>query len=364
MLVRRSSWRAVAAAALAGALVAGATACGDADSSGSTATGSTATSGAGGTQTTAAAGDAGKKVDLAMFLVATANTHQQAALKGAQKAVAEDGNATLHPFNGNFDPATQVKQIEDAAATGQYNAFLVDSVDGTQTVPAITKALGDDITVVCGFTICGTDQTSFKKALPVAAQVSMNYAPVGEKAAKIVSDACAGKDPCNVVYLQGVSVLAAEQVFTKAFEAGLKSTAPNVKIVAKPQGQYDPNASYEAMKPVIQANPDIDVVIAVGDQEAAGAERAIDESPLKGKVKIIGSGASTVAKQKVQAGDWYASAILRPFNEGYLEAKYAIAAARGKPLSPDVVDTGPAEGFPDGFITKDNAADWKPEWAG
>jgi ribose transport system substrate-binding protein len=329
--------------------------CGSSDS---TSTGSTAS------KTTSGSADKGKKVNLAMFLVATANTHQQAALKGAQKAVAEDGNATIRAFNGNFDPATQAKQIDDSTATGQYNALLVDSVDGTQTVPAIRKALNQGLTVVCGFTICGTQQDKFQKALPVAAQISTNYAPIGDKAAKLVIKACEGSNPCNVVYLQGVSVLAAEQVFTKPFLASLK-TASNVKIVAKPQGKYDTNASYEAMKPVIQAHPDVDVVIAVGDQEASGAARAIAESPLKDKgVKIIGSGASVIAKREVEAGKWYASAILRPFDEGYLEAKYAIAAARGKPMSPDTVDTGPAPGFPNGFITKENAKDWRAQWAG
>lgn len=328
--------------------------------------GSSSTSSGAADVSSAGGGDSGKQVNIAMFLVSTANTHQQAALKGAERVVEEDGNATIHPFNGNFDPASQSKQIEDATATGQYNAFLADSIDGTQTVPAITKALNEGVTVVCSFEVCGSEPTKFEKQLPVAAQVSPNLALIGENAAKVVgAQACKGIDPCNVAFLKGVSVLAAVKAIAVPFEEDLAKEYPNVKIVAKPEGKFEANAANEAMKPVIQANPDLNVVFAVGDQEAAGAAQAIEESSLKGKgVKIIGDGASELAKREIEAGKWFASAILRPMHEGEEEAKYVIAATRGEPLSPDLVDTGLAPGFPEGFIFKGNASKWRPEWAG
>ena len=345
----------LALAALLTALVAG---CGSSSSSSSSSSGSGEASGE------SASADSGQHVNMAMFLVSTANTHQQAALKGAEKAVAEDGNASLHAYNGNFDPTAQSNQIEDATAGGQYDAFLVDSVDGTQTIPAITKALNEGITVVCGFSICGPDQEEFAKQLPVAAEIASDYVPVGEAEGRAIGKGCEGKDPCNIVYIRGVPALAADVLVTKGIENALKDF-PNVKIVATGEGLFEAGASYKAMKTILQAHPDIDGVVSDGDQMINGAAQAIEESPLKDKnVLLVGDGASVIGVAGIKAGVWYASAILRPFNEGYLEAQYAMAAVRGEPMSPDLVDTTVAPDFPEGYVDAENVDKWKPEWAG
>ncbi|MGH2939792.1 MAG: sugar ABC transporter substrate-binding protein [Solirubrobacterales bacterium] len=303
---------------------------------------------------------------MAMFLVATANTHQQAALKGAEKAVEEDGNASLHAYNGNFDPSTQSNQIEDATASGQYDAFLVDSIDGTQTIPAITKALQEEVVVICGFSICGSEQETFSKQLAVTAQIASNYFTVGEAAGKATGKGCKekGYNPCQVVYLDGTPTLALDIVFQNGVEKAFEEF-PEIEIVAEAEGEFLAGPSYKAMKTILQAHPDINGVISVGDQEITGAQQAIEESPLKDKgVVLVGDGASEIGTKGVESGVWYASSILRPYNEGYLEAQYAMAAVRGEPMSPDLVNSATAPGFPEGYIDKSNVSKWKPEWAG
>jgi ribose transport system substrate-binding protein len=311
-------------------------------------------------------GDSGKHVGIAMFLVATANTHQQAALKGAEKAVEEDGNASLHAYNGNFDPSTQSNQIEDATASGQYEAFLVDSIDGTQTIPAITKAVEEEIVVICGFSICGPEQDKFSKQLPVTAQIASDYLTVGEAAGKAMGKGCKekGYNPCRVVYLDGTPTLALDIVFQKGVEKAFEEF-PEIEIVAEAEGEFLAGPSYKAMKTILQAHPEINGVISVGDQEITGALQAIEESPLKEKgVILVGDGASEIGTKGVESGVWYASSILRPYHEGYLEAQYAMAAVRGEPMSPDLVNSAIAPGFPKGYIEKADVAKWKPEWAG
>lgn len=309
-------------------------------------------------------GGSSKHVNIAMFLVATANTHQHAALLGAEKAVQEDGNASLHAYDGNFQPATQTNQIEDATSGGQYNAFIVDSIDGTQTIPPITKALAADIKVICGFSICGPNQSEFAKEMPVTAQIAANYFTVGKAAGEAMVKGCAGKNPCNVVYLDGTPTLALDPVFKAGVQAAFKQ-APNIKIVASAEGQFLAGPAYTAMKTIIQAHPDIDGVVSVGDQEIEGALKAINQSSLSGKkIILVGDGASVIGTAGVKSGQWYASSLLRPYTEGYLSAKYAIAAVRGKPMSPALVNSAVDPKIPDGYIDSSNVASWKPEWAG
>jgi ribose transport system substrate-binding protein len=338
--------------------------CGSSSSSSTSSGGSDTASGE--SEEAAGGGESGKHVSLAMFLVATANTHQQAALKGAEKAVEEDGNASLHAYNGNFDPSTQSNQIEDATASGQYDALLVDSIDGTQTVPAITKALDEEMVVICGFSICGPNQEEFSKQLPVTAQIASDYFTVGEAAGKALGKGCKEKgfNPCNVVYLDGTPTLALDIVFQAGVEKAFEEF-PEIKIVAEAEAEFLAGPSYKAMKTIIQAHPEINGVVSVGDQEISGALQAIEESPLKDKgVILVGDGASEIGTKGVESGVWYASSILRPYHEGYLEAQYAMAAVRGEEISPDLVNSAIAPGFPDGYIEKSNVAKWKPEWAG
>ena len=312
----------------------------------------------------AASGCKEKRVNIAMFLVAAANTHQQAALRGAQKAVAATCNVTLHQFSANFVPATQENQVRAAVAGGQYDAVLVDSVDGAAMVPAIVKAVGSGVKVVCGFSICGPDQSKFAKEIPgVVAEIASNYLNVGKAAADALVKGCAELDPCRTVYMDGTPTLAADQSFKKGFDAEIRKF-PKVQIVAVGQGQFAAAPAYTSAKDILQAHPRIDAVVSVGDQEIAGTQQALRESPLASHhVVLVGDGASTLAKKGLLDGTWYASAILRPYHEGFLEAQAAIDAVRGKPVT-ELTNSAEAPGYPAGYVSADNAADWVPEWAG
>src|SRR5215207_6837959 len=202
----------------------------------------------------AGGGDSGAPVNIGMFMVATANTHQQAALKGAEKVVAEDGNASLQAFNGNFDPTAQTNQIEDATASGEYDALLVNSIDGTQTVPAITKALQEGIAVICGFSICGPEQEEFSKQLPVTAQIASDYFTVGKAAGTALGNGCEEQklDPCKIVYMDGTPTLALDIVFKNGAEAAFEEF-PEIDVVAEAEGEFLAGPAYKAMKTIIQA---------------------------------------------------------------------------------------------------------------
>jgi ribose transport system substrate-binding protein len=307
----------------------------------------------------------GKHVNIAMFVVATANTHQQGAIRGAKAAVAQDGNASIHIYSANFVPKTQVNQVEDAVASGQYNALLVDSVDGTVMVPAINQALAHGVKVACAFSICGPDQLTFSKQIPgVAAQVAADYKFLGQANANAIGKACAGRNPCNVVYMDGTPTLAADVSYTKGFYAQVKRY-PNVKVVAKGLGQFQAGPATQAMKDIIQAHPGIDAVASVSDQEITGVAQALASSPLKAKhVVLVGDGASKLAVKGIESGVWYASTLLRPYHEGYLGAQAVIDAVRGKPVPNSLVNSSLTPSIPSGYITKATVSKWTPEWAG
>jgi ribose transport system substrate-binding protein len=328
-------------------------ACGSGSSS------STASSGAG---TTVADTASGKPVQVGMFLVDTTNTYSQAELKAAKRAAAQLGNVKVQAFFASTDANKQVQQLQTAAATGRYNGLIVMPIDGARVVPAITQAGAKGIKVACVFSVCGPDQSKFANEMPkqVVSQTGIDAGDGGAEMATQVNKACAGKNPCNVVVMLGYTQLASQKTWDTALTARL---AENVKIVATGQGQFVADPSYKVVKDILQAHPDVDVITSVGDQMTVGAEQAVDEAGLKGKVKLLSSGAGAISTKAVKDGRWAATAIYRPQNDGYLAMKYLVEALRGQKVPP-LTNTQKDPRYPSGFITADTAASWTPEWPG
>ena len=94
----------------------------------------------------------------------------------------------------------------------------------------------------------------------------------------------------------------------------------------------------------------------------AGFSRVLDDNGVD--LILIGDGASEIGTKGVESGVWYASSILRPFNEGKVEAEIAIAAARGEEPAEDLINSAVDPEFPTGYIDQSNVDKWDPEWAG
>lgn len=302
-----------------------------------------------------------KPVRVGLFIAVSASTHQQAMIKGAEAAATRLGGVKIRTFDAASDANKQVQQVQAAAASGQYDALVLAPIDGARLVPAIKQAAAKDIKVVCTFSVCGPDQAKFAKQLPeLVAQTGVNAGVLGEQAAPIVNKACAGKDPCKLAIMHGLAQLVSEKWWADKLKVGLD---PNVKIVATGQGLFAPDASYKAFKDILQAHRDIDVVASPGDQMIVGSEQAIDEAGLKGKVKLIGTGAGVIGTKAVKDGRWFATAAFRPYHDGYVGMKYAVDATRGQKVAP-LTNTQISPLIPGGFVTAENVAEWKPEWAG
>ena len=59
----------------------------------------------------------------------------------AAKAAAAAGNANLTVFDANLVPADQVKQLQDATASGKYDAIITQPLYGAGMVEDVKKAI-------------------------------------------------------------------------------------------------------------------------------------------------------------------------------------------------------------------------------
>lgn len=305
---------AAAAAAIALFLTAG---CADEDGNGSTGDGK----------------KGGEKADsIAFFGFTKANSFTVATFEGVERQAGKEG-AEAEFFDAEFDPQTQVKQLQDAITSKRFDVFIVQAVDGASVVPAVRTAIKDGITVVVHFTPVGTRYDTAEPQVPGA--ISLVDVPTenGRRLGELGAGACAssGAEPCQVAYLEGLKTLPLDNARTEAVVGTLEGE-PGVEVVARVEGGYTRDTGRKAMQDILQAHPDVDVVIG-SSQAVLGAEKVAEGE----EITYVGNGASRQAVNAVKEGRWYGIPYLPVKTSGAKAAELGLAKANGRDV-PEATD--------------------------
>jgi ribose transport system substrate-binding protein len=299
-----------------------------ASSSGAPASSSGATSSGGAPSVTV---PDGKQIRVGYFGFAKANSFAQATWAGVQEAAAKY-NATAEFLDPNFDGPTQVNQIQDAVTSKRFDVMVIQANDGTAVIQPIKQALAAGIVVVVEFTPVGGRYDTTEPQVDGVINVVDAPTTNGEGLATLALGACKqlAVDPCNVAYLQGFANYPLDAARTKAAEDAIKAGGAN--LVASVVGGYTPDTGRAAMQNVLQAHPDVNVVI--------GSSQAIEgASALAGDKKIlfVGNGGSTQAFAFVADGTWYGDYDVPEKSEGAKAAELGLAKARGQSVPESTV---------------------------
>jgi ribose transport system substrate-binding protein len=280
-----------------------------------------------GAKPAAPAAGQGKVKAIAFFGFAAANSFAQATWAGIKQTAAKN-HVQAKFFDPNFNAQTQVSQIQDAITSGRYQAFIVQANDGNAVIPAIKQAMKAGIAVVAEFTPVGSRYDTIKPPLPGLTFVGEAPTWNGKTLGQLGIQACKGIDPCQVAYLEGFKALPLDNARTAAVKAEL-ATAKNVKVVASVEGGYTQASGLKAAQDVLQANPDVNVIIGSA-QAIEGAQQAVKAVGKEGKIKLIGNGGSCQAIAGVRNGTWFATYIIAEKSSGAKAAQLAIDKANGK----------------------------------
>ena len=340
-LTRRATSSLLLVASLAAILALTAGGCGDDDSGG---------------------GGSGETVKLGVFLASSANTYWTAALQGAEDAAKKQGNVEITTFDGEFKTGKQVNQLRDALISQRFDAWFIGPNDGGPLTPTIKQAIGQDVKVGCTLVPCGPDIRSTKIQIPgQVAFAGVSFYKNGQGLGKLVSQGCKGIDRCKVAWLPGLPELPLE----KARTDGLKSVIDNdsnIELVTTQAGGYLAAPALKATQNILQANPDINVIVSSGDQMIAGAYKAAKLAGYKdGEIKMYGNGCTIEAKQLILEGKQTGCAVYQPRTEAREVVDLLIKAARGDDIEGRVID--PLQFSPIGDVgTKENLGQFKPEF--
>lgn len=313
--------------------------------------------GCGGSDDSAADGDDTARI---AYFAPLVNGYIQAEYKGMQEGAEAEGG-TMQLFDAKLDSNTQISQIEDAAASGNFDAFVIEPVDSTGVVRAVEAANEADIPVIALFTPIGPDLLKFEPQ--VEGIVSVVGQPIDDNGGllgDLTVEACEGKDPCEVLLMPGLLQLPDEKLRLDAANAVI-AQHPNIKVVATQQADYLAEKGLSVTQNVLQANPGLDVVTALGDQMTRGAEIAVKNAGKQGEIALIGNGGGTYAIKAIRDGRWLGAPVAVPYTYGIRTGELAVQAARGEEVPASVVT---ADLSPIGPVAKqDSIGDFQGEYS-
>lgn len=260
-------------------------------------------------------------------------------MDNAAKKWAEANGVDYISYDGNYDAATQLSQVETMIADG-CDAIILNPQDAVACAAAVELAVNAGVPVVGVNTMVESDLlTSYVGSQDVSA---------GEDIMKFMIDYM-GKDEFNIVIIEGPMGQSAQLQRIEGIENVL-ADYPKIKELARNTANWSRSEAMTLMETWISAHGDnIHAVIAENDEMALGAREAIEAA---GKdIPCIGIDGITDAVTAIQNGRMIASDFQNAEGQMTGALDIAVKAIKGEKV----------EKFywiPFEMITPENAADY------
>lgn len=287
--------------------------CGAADSSAKKETAASQAA-SGETSADTAAQTSGEKVKMGITLYSLKNEFTVRIANAAQ-AKADDLGIELVVYDGNYDPSTQISQVETMISDG-CDGIILNPQDAEACAPCVDKAVEAGIPVVGVNTRVESDKlTSYVGSEDVTA---------GEMEMQKIADLIGGSG--NIVIIEGPMGQSAQIERRKGIENILEQY-PDIKVLAEKTANWSRSEGMTVMENWLQAFDEIDAVVAENDEMALGAREAIKAA---GKdIPAIGVDGITDALNAVEEGNLVASIFQDGAGQGSKAVEVLYEAIQG-----------------------------------
>lgn len=287
--------------------------------------------------TEAQTGENDKKIVLGMTLYSLKNEFT-VRLANAAEAKAKELGAVLQVYDGNYDPSTQISQIETMIADG-VDGIILNPQDIEALTVAVDKAVEAGIPIVGVNTRVNSDKlTSYVGSIDVTA---------GEMEMQHIADLLDGKG--NVVIIEGPMGQSA-QIERRAGIQNVLDKYPGINVIAEKTANWSRSEAMTIMENWLQSFDTIDAVIGENDEMALGARQAIEAKGLD--IPCVGVDGITDALDAVENGSMVASIFQDGAGQGSKAVEVLINAINGEKVEEEYwID------FEE--VVKDNVAEFK-----
>ena len=279
----------------------------------------------------------GAKIKVA-YMPPTTNPYYTAIGEGVKARAAELGaEVVVIAPTDQMDIAAQMKMLQDVPSQGVH-AIVLSTHDENAAGPLVKRLTDQEgIAVV----IVNSDIAAFPS--PVSAVVGYNQRKTTHALGEYIAKKRNGKAVVGVLE-GGPGYHSTERCggFLDAFKK-----YPDMKVVASLPTAWNEETGNKATLDMLQAHPDINLIVAANDYEAIGAAAAVKSLNRK-NIEIYGNDGDTTAIEQIYAGEWTGTSNTTPFVMG----KVTMQVVK------DVLDSK----FPGGYVetpatitTKENA---------
>lgn len=264
-----------------------------------------------------------KKMKVAYTLPDLSNTYFVEVSNGV-KARCEELGIEVVIHDGKSDVANQVTAFENFIAQG-VDAIIVSPLDEKALVPSVKAAVDAGITV-----IAGNQNVEGSQAFLTVPEYEYGLT-IGEHAGQWIADKLNGEAEVAIFdYPELESIIARGD----GIQDGILKVAPNAKIVAR-QSANNPEKGMAVMENILQAHPNVEVLVCVNDAGALGAyEVIVSANKASDKFYIGGLDATQEAISKIAEGGIYRATVdIQPFESGKLFVDTALKVIESGPIA-------------------------------
>lgn len=261
----------------------------------------------------------------------------EVARKGGEAAAKDEGFEFQYIGSDKPEATEQIATLTNAIPQ-KPNALVVSAIDGEAVSPALKKARDSGIKVVTYDADAAVDardlfvnQLSYELAASTMLDAALLNSPEGGKVAFI---SASPNSPNHTAHVKIMKELIDNDPKYSTF-----SYVDTVQFAGD-----DAQKSQDIALNLIQANPDLKVIISSSAVSAPAAEQAIVNAGLQDKVSATGFALPSSAKDFIKNGDSKAFALWDPAELGYIATTAAYQLSTGAITAEEgqVIDAGAA----------------------
>jgi ribose transport system substrate-binding protein len=291
-------------------------------------------------------GDSSKEFYMVTFL--SGFSYWKDCYKGFEAAGKLYGVKTVYGGTTEYDVNSAVTAFDQIIAKHPAG-IAVSCMDAKAYQSSINKAIAAGIPVVT----FDSDSADSDRLAFIGTQ---NY-QAGATAARYIGKKLGGKGVVAAGTTLGQTNIKER---TQGFEETMKSEYPNIKVAQIVDTGTDQVTAATAISNLLKKNSDVDYIFCAFQSAMLGAQKALQETNMTGKVKIVGFDTDSTTLDSIKSGDVDASISQGPWCEGFWSMNYLFFVsnnlmnptddwqAKKYPTLPVTADSGST------VVTKDN----------
>jgi ABC-type sugar transport system substrate-binding protein len=294
--------------------------------------------------------------NIAYFVYGSGNAYG-AAGKEAALAAGKKNGVPVTVYDGAFDPQKQFNQLQTVLQGGRFNAISLGPIDANLVCNLASKqAPAKNIVVgVVNQPLCGR-YTQPDSGLWQPG--TLNYASGYFTKQRILEwfQAIAKQYPGQqkVGLITGLAVDSLSKLVDEDVKT-IQQTDPGFQVVGEGRTDYTTAKGYTQAQNLLQAHPDITLLVSDYSDLTVGAAKAIGQAGKTGKVNLADFGGSSQVAELVKQGKVGLTAPTYPKTEVTDSIDAIVAAFKGKQGERVLLP-------PFKVYTKDNIAEYQPQF--